>query len=223
MKTLCDRVSICIIVAVLGVTLAVYSSLPPQIPMHWNFRGEVDRYGDKTVAAFLLPGLMIGLAVFFRVIPVGKRTPSAPNPNTAILSYIGVLNAALLGLLQCLTLAVALGYRVDLPRILVASLFVMFALMGVVMGRIRRNPWMGIKVPWTLESDRVWDSTHRLAGWTFGLSGVLGMILVLVNVPMEWTPLPIATAVVIPLVYSFLIRDRPGRELPGDALDVSEG
>lgn len=45
------------------------------------------------------------------------------------------------------------------------------------MGKLRRNTWMGIKTPWTLADDRVWERTHRLAGWLFVVAGVSGIVV----------------------------------------------
>ena len=27
----------------------IWNELPEKVPIHWNFQGEIDRYGDKTM------------------------------------------------------------------------------------------------------------------------------------------------------------------------------
>ena len=53
----------------------------------------------------------------------------------------------------------------DIGRGFFAGLFLFFALMGNVMGKVRKNFFIGIRVPWTFASDRVWNDTHRMGAW----------------------------------------------------------
>ena len=43
----------------------------------------------------------------------------------------------------------------------------MFAALGNVLGKVKRNFYVGIRTPWTIASERVWISTHRLAARLF--------------------------------------------------------
>src|SRR5262245_49193657 len=52
-----------------GFSMAIYPRLPEQIPTHWNIKGEIDAYGSKQWAAFLLPGMMVLFLRLFRVLP----------------------------------------------------------------------------------------------------------------------------------------------------------
>ena len=53
------------------------------------------------------------------------------------------------------------------------------------MGKVRRNFYIGFRVPWTLASDRVWEDTHRLATWVMVAAGLIGFVLVVAG----FTPL----------------------------------
>src|SRR5262245_64936854 len=57
-----------IIVATLIVTLTFYPGLPSRIPMHWNWRGQVNRYGDKW-EIFLMPAAMVVVVLLFAAMP----------------------------------------------------------------------------------------------------------------------------------------------------------
>lgn len=59
-----------------GASAWLYPSLPQQIPTHWNFRGQIDGYGDKTWALWLLPLFMIGLLVMFYFLPASRPSTS---------------------------------------------------------------------------------------------------------------------------------------------------
>ena len=47
-------------------------------------------------------------------------------------------------------------------RLVIGGLMVFFAVLGNVMGKVRRNLWIGVRAPWTLASAVVWDRTHRV-------------------------------------------------------------
>jgi len=42
--------------------------------------------------------------------------------------------------------------------------------------KAKRNFFIGIRTPWTLSSDKVWDETHRLGAVLFMISGALAFI-----------------------------------------------
>ena len=50
----------------------------------------------------------------------------------------------------------------------------LLALLGNVLGKVRRNFWVGVRTPWTLADVRVWERTHRLAAWLFTVAGLVG-------------------------------------------------
>jgi uncharacterized membrane protein len=53
--------------------------------------------------------------------------------------------------------------------------FLLLALLGNVLGKVRRNFYIGVRTPWTLASEKVWDTTHRFAARAFVLAGLLGL------------------------------------------------
>ena len=56
--------------------------------------------------------------------------------------------------------------------------------MGNVIGKVRKNFYIGIRVPWTLASDRVWNDTHRLAAWVWVAAGVIGFAMIVLGAPI---------------------------------------
>ena len=51
----------------------------------------------------------------------------------------------------------------------------LFVVTGQVIAKARQNFTIGIKTPWTLSSEKVWDRTHALGGKLFTLSGILSI------------------------------------------------
>ena len=148
---------------------------------------------------------MVGLLA---ILP--RLTPRSMPINTfrPTYAYIVLLVTALFAFIHALTLMAAAGRPLDFPRAMIAGLFLFFALMGNVLGRVTRNPYVGIKVPWTLASDRVWNATHRLGAWLFVACGLIGLILMAARVPLWTAPIPIAIAAIVPVVYSYLLSRR---------------
>jgi uncharacterized membrane protein len=76
--------------------------------------------------------------------------------------------------------------------------------MGSVMGRVRRNFYMGVRVPWTLASERVWNDTHRLAAWVWVACGLVGFGIIIAGLPFAVALALLIVALLVPVVYSFV-------------------
>ncbi len=182
--------------------------LPDRIPTHWNIEGKVDGYGGKWTL-FMFPVLMVGMLVLFYFLPALSPKPFDVETFRPTYLYLMDVILGLFGYMQGVLLytvyqGVNGGGTVDLGRGFIAGIFLFFALMGNQMGKVRRNFYIGVRVPWTLASDRVWNDTHRLAAWTMFASGVVGFLLVVSGV---WIVIPIVLLIVAaltPVIYSFV-------------------
>ena len=95
---------------------------------------------------------------------------------------------------------------------LIGGMLLIYAALGNVLGKVKRNFYVGIKTPWTLASDTVWNKTHRLAAWLMVASGLGGFFLVMVGVP-PFVPLGLFfVAVIYPVFYSLWLYKRLERE-----------
>jgi uncharacterized membrane protein len=99
------------------------------------------------------------------------------------------------------TLVGSLGAGVDLTRLLMGGTFLFLALMGNVLGKVRRNFWMGVRTPWTLASEAVWIRTHRLAAWVFVGGGLAGLAAVLLGVDVTVCLALLVVVGVVPVLY----------------------
>jgi uncharacterized membrane protein len=125
--------------------------------------------------------------------------------------------AAILGLMLIVhsaVLAVGLGVNVPLPVVISLAVGTMLMIVGNVLPRARPNWFFGIRTPWTLSSDRVWERTHRLGGRAMVVAGLI--IAISGFTPPPWPGILIAVAAVgaavIPIVYSYVVwrEDRRG-------------
>lgn len=69
----------------------------------------------------------------------------------------------------------------DVGRAIVGGICLIFALLGNVMGKVRRNFYIGIRTPWALANERVWNATHRFAVKTFVAIGAIGLFMTLLG------------------------------------------
>lgn len=193
-----------------GLSAWLYPELPQQVPTHWNIEGKVDGWGDKSWATFLVPAMMVGFMVLFAFLPALSPKQFEVDSFRSTYLYILVLITCLFLYMHGVILLatwqeVREGPRImDMGRALIGGMFLFFALLGNVMGKVRKNFYIGIRVPWTLASDRVWNDTHRLAAWLMVAVGVVGFFLVVAGVsPLVAIGLLIGS-MCIPIVYSFI-------------------
>jgi len=192
-----------------GVSIWLYPSLPDRIPTHWNINGKIDGYGSKQWAVFLMPAFMVGMLVLFYFLPALSPKHFEVDTFKPTYLYIMVVVTALFVYLHLVILyavwkGVAQNEQFDPGRPLIAGIFLMLALMGNVLGKVRRNFYIGVRVPWTLASDRVWNDTHRLAAWLMVAAGLIGFILTLIGVPVVYAFVLLIGSALIPVVYSFV-------------------
>jgi uncharacterized membrane protein len=80
----------------------------------------------------------------------------------------------------------------------------LIALMGNVLGKVRRNFFIGVRTPWTIANEQVWNATHRFAAKTFFAGGIVGLLAVLVRAPF-WVPMAaVLIAALSPVIYSLV-------------------
>jgi len=153
-----------------------WNYVPEKIPVHWNVRGEVDRYGGRFEGLLLLPLIAIGLYALLLVLP--KLDPRAENYRKFAGPY-AVLRCALtafMAILYLFLVLAALGRAVPIGSIVPALVGVLLIFIGALMSRIQPNWFVGVRTPWTLTSELSWTKTHRLAAWLLPLSGVAVML-----------------------------------------------
>lgn len=195
------------VVLVVAVWLAsswLYPSLPARIPTHWGIDGKVDGYGAKEWAVFLLPALIVGLMIFFRFLPALSPKNFEVEPFRSTHLMIMVVTLGLLGFIHGVALYGAMHPDwIGMSRTLFGGMFLFFAAMGNVLGKVRRNFYIGVRTPWTLASERVWADTHRLAAWLLVLGSLVGFGITVTGLPLVAAFIVLMASLLVPVVYSF--------------------
>ncbi len=207
-KIRADVISLVFVATAFIVAAVLYPSLPEQIPTHWNASGEVDGYMKKPGGVLIMPAMALITYVIMKVIPVispkGFRTDKFSD-------VIAVLQVALVGFMSIVAVLVLLearGLNVRINEMIIAGTGLLFVIIGNYLGKVRKNFFIGIRTPWTLASDEVWNRTHRIGGKLFMLSGVIIWIGALLGLPLTWTVGVAVGLVLIPVVYSYFLYRR---------------
>ena len=197
-----------VIVATLAGTLVAYPQLPSVVPLHWDAHGNVNGWGPKWSLLLTGPGLMLAMTVLFWGLPWLSPKRFEVDSFRATSLYIMTVILALLAYIHLLELLTGLGVVIDVSRALEGGVCLLIALLGNVLGKVRRNFYVGIRTPWTIADERVWNTTHRLGAKTFFAGGLLGLIAVAVRAPF-WLPISfILFAAAVPAIYSLVFYKR---------------
>ncbi|GLQ96051.1 SdpI family protein [Dyella mobilis] len=197
------------------ILLAAFAWLRAQMPalvaVHWNAHGQIDGYASPIKAVAVPMIVMASLALLTIVLPsISPRgfeiTPFLPVFVTIMLAAQAFVLVTALGIL--LNAAGHPAGRLVVP-LLPMGLLLMFV--GNYMGKLRKNFFAGIRTPWTIASDEVWERTHRFAGWVFMLAGIIVVVASLVNAPVLLSVSVVVVAAFIPAVYSYLVYRRVER------------
>ena len=187
----------------------LYPSLPYKIPTHFNASGEADAWGHKS-SIFLLPFIMgvTSIIVYFILSNVKKIDPKRyASADDKMYKQLALYVVVFLSLLSFLITYASANEGAKIEKLLFPFLGLAFAGFGVYMPKIKQNYFAGFRLPWTLESEANWIATHRLAGKTWTVGGLLqflsGLILQGELVFICFTSI-IIIMVMIPTVYSYL-------------------
>ena len=195
------------IVATLLVTALLYPHLPDQIPEHWNVKGEIDHYGIRQ-SVFMIPGVMAGVLLLFAVLPWLSPKRFEVDTFRSTYLYIMVVAVALFAYLQALLLWAAFSRPLNMPRSLMGALFFFLILVGNVLGKVKRNFYIGVRTPWALANEKVWYATHRFAAKTFVAAGFLGLLSVFIGTPPAIGISILIAAAVASVIYSLVYYKR---------------
>jgi uncharacterized membrane protein len=199
-----DAISLGLLAGTAAVTAALHRELPARIPTHFNLHGQADAWSSRAFGAWLLPGIALGtwLLVRFggRIAGPTFRERLASSP----VKLVALLTTGFLVALHFVMLWSGLHASTPIGAALGLAMGVFWVVLAQVMPRIRRNPFVGVRTAWTLSSDENWARTHRFAGWTFTIGGLVAIVASLASVPAVAIVAVVASALV-PAIYSWVL------------------
>lgn len=154
----------------------LWNQLPDQMASHWNEHDQVDGTISKIWGVLLMPLITLGMLALFLVIPnIDPLKANIAMFRETFNLFIALFVAFML-YIHGLTLVWSLGYQnFKMSSAMLPFMGVLFIFIGYMLRKAKRNFFIGIRTPWTLSSDSVWDKTHQLGSILFILSGVFAM------------------------------------------------
>jgi uncharacterized membrane protein len=203
--------TIIVLILIAAATIAgllLWDQFPEQMASHWNENDQVDGYMPKFWGVFLMPLVTLGMFLLFLVIP--NIDPLKANIaqfrdtfNLFVTFIIGFMIYV-----HALTLLWNLGYtNFKLSQAMLPAMGLLFIVIGSLLRKAKRNFFIGIRTPWTLSSDYVWDKTHQLGAVLFMISGVLAVIGGFFGgmIAFWFLFVPMIGSTIFVLVYSYVL------------------
>jgi uncharacterized membrane protein len=208
------KMIVSVLVLLLVTTLAGvlhWNGLPDPMASHWGINDQVNGTMPKFWGVFLMPLISLGLVLLFLLIPaIDPLKVNIAKFRDAFNLFVAFMTLFLM-YVQGLILAWNLGFTYfKMSTSLMPALGLLFILVGYMIRKAKRNFFIGIRTPWTLSNDKVWDETHRVGSWLFMGSGVLTILgSFFGGMTAFWflfVPL-IGTAIFL-VIYSYLLYQR---------------
>jgi uncharacterized membrane protein len=199
-------------IVILGIVLLsfilsayFYPQMPEQVASHWNAQGQVDGYMSKFWGLFFMPFVLIGLALLFLAIP--RIDPLKANIEAFRKHYDGFVILFLVFMLAIHFQVILwnIGLQISPNVVMPIALGLLFFYAGILCENAKRNWFVGIRTPWTLSNDRVWDKTHQIGGKLFKMAGVITFLgIFFQNYALFFIIAPVLVVVVYTVVYSYV-------------------
>lgn len=192
-----------------------WNQLPDPMASHWDINDQVDGYMSKFWGVFMMPLMTAGLFLLFLVIPSIDPLKANIAKFRGAFNLLIVLIIAFMLYIHGLTLAWNLGYTdFQMSGALLPAIGLLFIFIGFMLRQAKRNFFIGIRTPWTLSSDRVWDETHRLGAVLFIISGILAFIGGLFGGTIAFWLMfvPLIGSTLFLLVYSYVLYQQETRQ-----------
>lgn len=196
--------AIAIVLFTFLIGLYFYPQLPEKYASHWNISGEIDGYLPKFLGVFLVPLVMGVLVTILNIVP--HFDPFPDNVRSFRNYYDGLIILICLFFLAIDLQSIFwnLGFKVT-PNATFPILFgVLWFYLGILLEKTKRNGFCGIRTPWTMRSDTVWNKTHRIGGKLFKLAGLIALLGILFQpISLIFILIPVFGIVVYTLLYSY--------------------
>jgi len=209
-----EIISVITVVATIVTSIISYRYLPEKVISHWNLYGQADGWTSRSFHVIFFPTLIGFMYLLFLVLPNIDPKKERYQEFATVYNIFRSMILSVLFVIYLIATLVNLGYDINVGKLVPLIIGLMFVVMGRYMDRIKNNWFVGIRTPWTLSSENVWQKTHRLGGWMFVIFGV-----VLIFTP--WMPEKVAmfafiaciiSVILVPLVASYVFYAKEKKE-----------
>jgi uncharacterized membrane protein len=200
-----------VLVLVLVSTFAAlvhWNQFPDPMASHWDINDQVNGTMPKFWGVFLMPLISLMMFALFLLIPEIDPLKANIAKFRDLFNLFIVFMTLFLMYVYGLSLAWNLGFtQFKMGESLLPATGLLFILIGYILRRAKRNFFIGIRTPWTLSSDKVWDETHRVGSGLFILSGIFALIGVFFGsiTAFLFILIPLMVSTTFLIIYSYVL------------------
>jgi uncharacterized membrane protein len=207
-----DYASLGLIALMLCTGAYISPNLPERMAVHWNISGEADGYASKAFGVLAIPALTLAIYILMLAIPMIDVFKKNIMSFKGYFDNMKLLLVAFMTVIYLASLMQNLEFNFNIGLVVMPSLAVLIYYIGHALPHTRRNFFIGVRTPWTLASETVWNKTHLIAGRSFRLNAIL--IAACIILPSYGFWIVIASLVANALflaAYSYVIYQKEGR------------
>jgi len=209
MNTKTTSIIVLILIAIAVIVGAVlWNQLPDSMASHWDANDQVNGAMPKFWGVFLMPLIALGLFLLLNFIPNLDPLKANVVQFRETFNLFIVFITGFLLYVHALTLLWSLGYdSFQMSTALLPAMGLLFIFIGFMLRKAKRNFFIGIRTPWTLSSDSVWEKTHQLGSVLFMLSGAFAILGSLIGgIAAFWLMfVPLIGSTLFLVIYSYVL------------------
>jgi uncharacterized membrane protein len=200
---------VALVLILLGVSVYFYPILPEKIASHWNAWGNADGYSSKAFGLFLIPIITLLLTLVFLFIPRIDPLKENIKKFEGYYFWFIIIFILFMCIVQAQIILWSISIKISPNIIFPIGIGLLFFYISFLFRFVKRNWFIGIRTPWTLNNDRVWDETHKLGSKLFFISGVFSIVGMFFH-EFAWLFIiaPVLISAIILVIYSYLVYKR---------------
>jgi uncharacterized membrane protein len=170
-----EYLPLALIVIMFAIASFSYHYAPDKMPSHWNAKGDIDGYSGRLMGLFLLPAIAFMMYIIISIIPYIAVYRENIKSFYFYIYLFKIVFLLFLMSIYIITLLFSFGVSFNINYAIVPLFSVLIYFTGILMSHAKRNYFIGIRTPWTLASEAVWDKTHKLGSKGFKIIAVIAL------------------------------------------------
>lgn len=193
-------------VVMIGISVYMVNAVPDlstRVPITLMDHPFTDRHA--AVILFVMPLVTALLAAVFALLSVIPPLRSGLDRSALPCLVIGYSLVIMTLALHLILIVGVMGYPVDIARACIVASGALLVVVGNYLPKVRYNFAIGVRTPWTLADERVWDRSHRVVGAGLVIAGVIavlgGWLIENHILAVASLLLPVVTVAIVAIVY----------------------
>ena len=179
------------------VTAVALKFMPDTVPLHYNFAGEIDRWGSKN-EHFLMPVFLIVFVILMQGITYfqEKKIEDEPTPreqasrrnNIKVVRIVTIVFEIFWLILICWILWTSKeNANIDtaqastsIGQFIWIAMGILLVVIGNILPKSRMNSVVGVRTTWSMYNEETWSKSNRFGGIVLMVTGVAIVIASLI-------------------------------------------